>query len=151
MARRKSLDSALTSMIESIVRETLRDQLKPLRREVAELRRAVAKTAAAGHLRRGPARGRKGGRRPIHTVCQVQDCNRKHQSRGFCQRHYNRLRNRGTLDDWAAKITAGDTVRESMIAPQRGVPLADRGVGPSGHRKPIKGKKKPGRKGRKRK
>ena len=38
MARRKSLDSALTGIVESILKDTLRDQLKPLRKEVADLR-----------------------------------------------------------------------------------------------------------------
>jgi len=124
VARRKSLDSALSGMMEALLKDAIREQIKPLRKDVAALRRAVVK--AAGLRRAGGGGGRRGGRRPIYTVCQVQDCNRRHQSRGFCQRHYNRLRNRGTLDAWADRIKAGEPVRENMIAAQRGVPLADR-------------------------
>jgi len=110
-------------MLEAVLKDAIKEQMKPLRKEVADLRRAVAK---ASGLRAAGGGGRKGGRRPIYTVCQVQDCNRRHQSRGFCQRHYNRLRNRGTLDAWADRIKSGEPVREKMIAAQRGVPLSQR-------------------------
>lgn len=123
VARRKSIDAAFTGVIEAVVKDAVREQFKTLRRDLSELRRAVAKSASARGGRTGPG---KGGRRPIYEVCQVKGCNRRHQSRGLCQRHYNRLRNRGTLDFWAEKIKAGQTVREDMIAAQRGIPLSDR-------------------------
>ena len=52
-----------------------------------------------------------------HWLCTVDDCGRKHYARGVCARHYQRLRNHGSLADprptpedlfWAKVDKSGD-------------------------------------------
>ena len=41
----------------------------------------------------------RGGRPVLHKVCTVLNCNKKHEAKGYCPKHYQQLRTKGKVND----------------------------------------------------
>ena len=119
MARTRSLDAALLSLIASALRSEIRGSLRPLARAVRKLeaqigRLRVGKKGSAGKGKR------RGGRIAKYGECQIQGCDAKPIARGFCPKHYYRFKKHGSLNALSALVESrGKKIPEPPSPPRK--------------------------------